>query len=106
MCGVCNNAMMNLWIQDNKLFIQEKSMISQKKQVIHIENIENVYLEPLNERLFFDFMSNNFWNKGKPRISIYSKDRRYYITYQLTDNEANKLIKESRKILKQYGKEK
>lgn len=88
-----------IWIKDKKLFIKT-SMLKKQPESFRVEDINEIVEEEFNEKSFFDFISNSFWNKGKPRIKINALGKNYFIGYQLSDKETRETIKAlNKKIL-------
>ncbi|GIV26785.1 MAG: hypothetical protein KatS3mg027_0599 [Bacteroidia bacterium] len=82
-----------LWIKNNELFYEESILKKSKTFKWKIEHINEVAIEEFNEKSFTDFISNSFWNKGKPRIRINVLGKNYYLGYQLNDNEVVPIVK-------------
>lgn len=87
-----------LWFKAG-LFILEENVLSKKNiQSFRPDDINSIELVEFNEKHFFDFLSNSFWNKGKPRIKINALGKNIYFAYQLSDTDALKILKEIKKI--------
>ncbi|GIV29699.1 MAG: hypothetical protein KatS3mg028_0765 [Bacteroidia bacterium] len=89
-----------LWYKDG-LFIMEESYLNRKKvQSFRKEDINEVQTEEIDERNFFDFISGSFWSKGKPLIRINVLGKNLYFAYQVSDNEARKIFKALKELMK------
>ncbi len=91
-----------IWIKDKTVFIEQSTIRNKKTKKINIDDINDIQVEEFNEKSFSDFMSNSFWNKGKPRIKINALGKDYFFGYQLSDEEAKKIVRAiSKKVLAQ-----
>lgn len=82
-----------LWYKDG-LFILEESYLNKKKvQAFRKEDVNNIEIEEIDERNFFDFMANSFWNKGKPMIKINVLGKNLYFAYQVSYEEGKQIAK-------------
>jgi hypothetical protein len=88
-----------LWVKDNKLFVEESGWKYRKVNSFKIQDINGIDIEELNEKVFSDFMSNNFWSKGKPRLKINVLGKNYYCCYQLTDKEVRSIALSLMKVM-------
>lgn len=82
-----------LWIKDNFLFIEESGMIKKTVRKFRVEDINSITEEEFNEKSFSDFMSDSFWNKGKPRIKINVLGKDYFFGYQISDKETKEIVR-------------
>ncbi len=94
-----------LWMKDKYLYYETVFLKKRKLLKWRLEDINEIEVEPFNEKVFSDFMSNSFWNKGKPRIRMNVLGKNYYLGYQLNDEEAMAVLKELKKGMYRYHKE-
>lgn len=88
-----------LWIKEGTLYLEEQTMFS-GRNIRHwkLKDLHEINLVEFNEKSFSDFLSNSFWNKGKPRICIHVLGKNYFFGYQLSDNQ----IKKQKKCCENY----
>lgn len=84
-----------LWIKEGTLYLEEQTMFS-RRNIRHwkLKDLHEINLVEFNEKSFSDFLSNSFWNKGKPRICIHALGKNYFFGYQLSDKEAKEVLRE------------
>jgi len=82
-----------VWIKDDTLYIEEDVLNKRRVKKFKTRDINSVEMVEFDEKSFFDFISNSFWNKGKPRIKINVLGKDYYFAYQITDEEAREILK-------------
>ncbi len=89
-----------VWVKDDSLYIEETGWMKNKLKKNRIADIHEITIEASNEKVFSDFLSNSFWNKGKPRIKVNVLGKNYYFGYQLLDKEAREIVRELMRFLK------
>lgn len=88
-----------LWLK-NKILVIENIVMNQKStQAFRIEDINSIEAEEFNETSFFDYISNSFWSKGKPRIKFNVLGKNLYFAHQINDKETKEIIRELKKAI-------
>jgi hypothetical protein len=82
-----------VWIKNDTLYIEEDVLNKRRVKKFKTRDINSVEMVEFDEKSFFDFISNSFWNKGKARIKVNVLGKDYYFAYQITDEEAREILK-------------
>lgn len=87
-----------LWIKEDALYAEEQSTFNRPKiRYWKLRDINEIALVEFDEKSFSDFLSDSFWNKGKPRMRINVLGKNYFLGYQLSDKEAKEVVCELRR---------
>ena len=83
-----------LWIQDGIIHYQREINKKGKIQEFNLDLISQFQLIELKPTRFSDIVNQSFWVKGGERIEFSSQVKVIRLGLQITDNEANSIIKE------------
>lgn len=83
-----------LWIKDGILHFQKE--INKKGKILkfNLDLVQNFSVLELNKNKFVDTISQSFWVKGGERIEFYSQAKVVRLGMQISDEEANIIVKE------------
>lgn len=88
-----------LWIKKGILYYQREVQSRGKIQEYNLDLVSDLKLSETGTG-FAESLSNSFWVKGNERIEFQSQSKTVRFGLQLSDEEAEKILKEIRKFLK------